>query len=91
MRSAVSTLSFAAGLEAGVVLRFGDAFINEPFIIASTFFVLIFARGHWRFFSGRAGNGIPAFGFGRGFEGGRLRVHIRLTRQFPFGLFPVGL
>ncbi len=50
------------------MLRSGDTFINEPFIIASAFVVLIFAGSHRHFVSGRARHRIPAFGFRRRFK-----------------------
>ena len=43
---------FSAGLACLIMLCSGDAFIDEPFIIASPFVVLIGTGGHWHFVSG---------------------------------------
>ena len=55
----------SGGVERLIMLRSGDAFIDQSFIIASSFVVLIVAGSHWHFVSGRAVHRIPAFGFGR--------------------------
>src|SRR4249919_3709302 len=80
----------SGGLEPLIVLCFGDALFNEPFTIASPFVILILAGSHWHFVTRRAMNRIPAFGFGRCFQDCLVRVRVRFTRQFPFGLFPIG-
>lgn len=56
--------SLPSRLASLIMLRPGDAFIDQSFIIASPFVVLIVARSRWHFVSGRAVHWIPAFGFG---------------------------
>ena len=72
------------------MLGSGHAFIHQPFIVASPFFILIFAGSRGHFVASRARHRIPAFGFGRGFKRGLFRIHVRFARQFPLGLFPIG-
>ena len=82
-------MSLQAGLMHLVMLRSGNASFDEPFIVASPFVILIVARSHWHFVSGRAMHRIPAFGCGRGFRSRFFRVRVRFTRLFPLGLFPI--
>ena len=42
-------IPFQAGLARLIMLRSGDTFIDQSFIIASPFVVLIFAGSHWHF------------------------------------------
>jgi hypothetical protein len=83
-------MSSLGSLATLIKLRFGDAFINQSFIVAATFLILIFARSHWHFMPGRTGQRIPAFRFRRRFKNRFFRVYVRFARQFPFGLCQVG-
>jgi hypothetical protein len=78
------------GFETVVVLRAFDAFFDEPFIVAAAFVVFIFTASDRNFVSGRAGQRVPAFGFGRGFENRFLRVKVRFAGQFAPRLREVG-
>ena len=50
------TVSFPAGLPHLIMLRSGDAFFHQSFIIASAFAVLILAGSYLHFVPGRAGH-----------------------------------
>lgn len=73
-----------------IKLRFGNAFLDEPFIVAAPFVILVFTRSRRHFVSSRTRHRIPAFGFGGGFENGFCWINVWFTRQFSFGLFAIG-
>ena len=52
LKSLISFLRLPAGLTRLIMLRSGDAFFDEPFIVTSAFVILIFAGSHWHFVSG---------------------------------------
>ena len=45
----VLTVPLQAGLTHLILLRSGDAFINQPLIVTAPFVVLIGTGGHWHF------------------------------------------
>ena len=50
--SVIFSCGFSGGLEHLIVLRSGDAFLDQSLIIASPFVILIVAGSHWHFMSG---------------------------------------
>ena len=81
----------SGGLTHLIMLRSFHAFFDQSLIVAPPLVVLIGAGGHRHFAALRTRHRIPAFGFGRRLKRRLFRICVRFPRQFPLGLFPIGL
>ena len=79
----------AGSFEHLVMLGFFDALVDEGLSNAAAFVVLVFVEGFGNLMAGGSGDGIPAFGFGGGFQFSVLGIEVGLAGEFAGGLFDI--